>query len=99
MLKRHGWCWQAPARRALERDEHVIELGKKETSHTDNESSCFGGELCRWLVGEGLGLVGGGSDLEAVEEHSHEAVEQVPLGGDVAVAGFFAAVVVGSGAR
>ncbi|WP_319741290.1 winged helix-turn-helix domain-containing protein, partial [Streptomyces sp. AK08-01A] len=57
LLKRHGWSWQAPARRALERDEHAVELWKKETSHADNESSCFGGELCRWLVGEGLGLV------------------------------------------
>ncbi|MFF7535346.1 winged helix-turn-helix domain-containing protein, partial [Streptomyces bobili] len=23
LLKRHGWSWQAPARRALERDEHA----------------------------------------------------------------------------
>ncbi|WP_406516228.1 winged helix-turn-helix domain-containing protein [Streptomyces sp. NBC_00873] len=30
LLKRHGWSWQAPARRALERDEHVVELWKKE---------------------------------------------------------------------
>jgi putative transposase len=30
MLKRHGWSWQAPARRALERDEHAVELWKKE---------------------------------------------------------------------
>lgn len=30
LLKRHGWCWQAPARRALERDEHAVELWKKE---------------------------------------------------------------------
>lgn len=28
--KRHGWSWQAPARRALERDEHAMELWKKE---------------------------------------------------------------------
>ncbi|MFD3536993.1 winged helix-turn-helix domain-containing protein [Streptomyces sp. NPDC058661] len=27
-LKRHGWSWQAPARRALERDEHAVELWK-----------------------------------------------------------------------
>ncbi|WP_455908358.1 IS630 family transposase [Streptomyces goshikiensis] len=26
LLKRHGWSWQAPARRALERDEHAVEL-------------------------------------------------------------------------
>ncbi|WP_442802647.1 IS630 family transposase [Streptomyces sp. CB01635] len=26
MLKRHGWSWQAPARRALERDEHAVEV-------------------------------------------------------------------------
>ncbi|MFJ9871475.1 winged helix-turn-helix domain-containing protein [[Kitasatospora] papulosa] len=29
-LKRHGWSLQAPARRALERDEHAVELWKKE---------------------------------------------------------------------
>ncbi|MEW2119967.1 winged helix-turn-helix domain-containing protein [Streptomyces sp. NPDC005474] len=27
LLKRHGWSWQAPARRAPERDEHAVELG------------------------------------------------------------------------
>ncbi|MGW9054847.1 IS630 family transposase [[Kitasatospora] papulosa] len=26
LLKRHGWSWQAPARRALEGDEHAVEL-------------------------------------------------------------------------
>ncbi|MEV6613155.1 winged helix-turn-helix domain-containing protein [Streptomyces sp. NPDC051051] len=30
LLKRHGWSWQAPARRALERDEHAVELWEKE---------------------------------------------------------------------
>ncbi|GLW19889.1 hypothetical protein Stsp01_66320 [Streptomyces sp. NBRC 13847] len=30
LLKRHGWSWQAPARRALERDVHAVELWKKE---------------------------------------------------------------------
>ncbi|WP_406409453.1 winged helix-turn-helix domain-containing protein [Streptomyces sp. NBC_01643] len=29
LLKRHGWSWQTPARRALERDEHAVELWKK----------------------------------------------------------------------
>ncbi|MFB9582196.1 winged helix-turn-helix domain-containing protein [Streptomyces goshikiensis] len=29
-LLNHGWSWQAPARRALERDEHAVELWKKE---------------------------------------------------------------------
>ncbi|MCX4791122.1 winged helix-turn-helix domain-containing protein [Streptomyces sp. NBC_01221] len=32
LLKGHGWSWQAPARRALERDEHAVELWKKEVS-------------------------------------------------------------------
>ncbi|WRZ95667.1 winged helix-turn-helix domain-containing protein [Streptomyces sp. NBC_01007] len=27
---RHGWSWQSPARRALERDEHAVELWKKD---------------------------------------------------------------------
>jgi hypothetical protein len=40
-----------------------------------------------------VGLVG----LEAVAEAADEAVEQVALGGDVAVAGGSAAVVVSSG--
>ncbi|WP_405680878.1 IS630 family transposase [Streptomyces sp. NBC_00868] len=30
LLKRHGWSWQAPARRALERDEGAVELWKRE---------------------------------------------------------------------
>lgn len=30
LLKRQGWSWQAPARRALERDEHAVELWKRE---------------------------------------------------------------------
>ncbi|MFI8266296.1 winged helix-turn-helix domain-containing protein [Streptomyces sp. NPDC085665] len=30
LLKRHGWSWQALARRALERDEDAVELWKKE---------------------------------------------------------------------
>ncbi|GGJ42063.1 hypothetical protein GCM10010121_061450 [Streptomyces brasiliensis] len=37
--------------------------------------------------------------LKAVEEHAHEPVEQVALGGDMAVSGFTPTVVVGSGAR
>ncbi|WP_406003838.1 winged helix-turn-helix domain-containing protein [Streptomyces sp. NBC_00829] len=30
MLKRHGWSWQAPARRALDRDGHAVGLWKRE---------------------------------------------------------------------
>jgi transposase len=30
LLRRHGWSWQQPARRAIERDEQAIELWKKE---------------------------------------------------------------------
>jgi putative transposase len=30
LLHRHGWSWQSPARRALERDEHAVELWKKD---------------------------------------------------------------------
>ncbi|MFC5199841.1 winged helix-turn-helix domain-containing protein [Streptomyces kaempferi] len=26
LLHRHGWSWQSPARRALERDEYAVEL-------------------------------------------------------------------------
>jgi transposase len=30
LLHRHGWSWQSPARRALERDEDAVELWSKE---------------------------------------------------------------------
>ncbi|QEV16561.1 transposase [Streptomyces alboniger] len=30
LLHRHGWSWQSPARRALERDEDAVGLWKKE---------------------------------------------------------------------
>lgn len=30
LLRRHGWSWQSPAHRALERDEHAVELWKKD---------------------------------------------------------------------
>ncbi len=31
LLKRHGWSWQQPARRAIERDDAAVELWKKDT--------------------------------------------------------------------
>ncbi|MFE7278531.1 winged helix-turn-helix domain-containing protein, partial [Streptomyces sp. NPDC057623] len=31
LLKRHGWSWQQPARRAIERDDVAVEVWKKET--------------------------------------------------------------------
>ena len=49
LLKRHGWSWQAPARRALERDEHAVEPWKKETSDAVDLSSSdseFDGRRC-----------------------------------------------------
>ncbi|MER5402832.1 winged helix-turn-helix domain-containing protein [Streptomyces sp. NPDC002599] len=30
LLKRHGWSWQQPARRAIERDDDAVELWKRE---------------------------------------------------------------------
>ncbi|WUH90874.1 winged helix-turn-helix domain-containing protein [Streptomyces sp. NBC_00433] len=30
LLERHGWSWQQPARRAIERDDGAVELWKKE---------------------------------------------------------------------
>lgn len=54
--------------------------------------------ICQWLGWEGFRLIEVLAVLEAVEEHAHEAVEEVALSGNVAVAGFSAAVVVGSGA-
>ncbi|WP_406192093.1 winged helix-turn-helix domain-containing protein [Kitasatospora sp. NBC_01560] len=30
LLKRHGWSWQQPTRRAIERDDAAVELWKKE---------------------------------------------------------------------
>jgi transposase len=31
LLKRHNWSWQQPARRAIERDDPVVEVWEKET--------------------------------------------------------------------
>lgn len=31
LLKRHGWSWQQPVRRAIERDDDAVEVWKKET--------------------------------------------------------------------
>jgi transposase len=31
LLKRHGWSWQQPTRRAIERDDAAAEVWKKET--------------------------------------------------------------------
>lgn len=30
LMHRHGWSWQSPARRALERDEQAVGLWKKD---------------------------------------------------------------------
>ncbi|WP_398983828.1 winged helix-turn-helix domain-containing protein [Streptomyces sp. AK010] len=30
LLRRHGWSWQQPARRAIERDDAAVELWKKD---------------------------------------------------------------------
>jgi transposase len=81
--------------KALRRE--VAELRRaNETSHAVILSSgvCDGAVL---VGGEGDGLVVGVAGFEAVVEHTEEPVEQVALGGDVAVSGGFAAVVVGSG--
>src|SRR5437764_15479157 len=67
------------------------------TSHASNLSS--GG--CPWVgtdLGEGGALVVLRAGGEAVVEDADHAVEQVALGGDVAVAGGLAAVVVGPSA-
>lgn len=31
LLKRHGWSWQQPARRAIERDDAAVDVWRKET--------------------------------------------------------------------
>ncbi|MFG3137650.1 winged helix-turn-helix domain-containing protein [Streptomyces sp. NPDC048211] len=31
MLKRHGWSWQQPARRAIERDDDAVEVWREES--------------------------------------------------------------------
>lgn len=31
LLKQHGWSWQQPARRAIERDDDAVQVWKKET--------------------------------------------------------------------
>ena len=94
LLKRHGWSWQAPARRALERDEHAVELWKKETSDAVDLSSC-GGEFEGWRRGESDGFVVVHALGQAVVEAAEHAVEEVALGGGVPVSIAAAAVVVG----
>jgi len=49
------------------------------------------------LCWEGDGFVVGLTGVQAVVQAAQEPVEQVALGGDVAVSGGLAAVVVGSG--
>jgi hypothetical protein len=67
------------------------------TSHASNLSS--GG--CRWVgtdLGEGGALVVLRAGGETVMQDADHAIEQVALGGDVAVTGRLASVVVGAGA-
>ncbi|WP_451644057.1 IS630 family transposase [Streptomyces virginiae] len=48
LLKRHRWSWQAPARRALERDEHAVELWKQEVAPGKRLAAACGS----WIVFE-----------------------------------------------
>ncbi|WOX12667.1 winged helix-turn-helix domain-containing protein [Streptomyces sp. N50] len=41
---RHGWSWQQPARRAIERDDDAVELWKKGPGHGEKHR---GGARCR----------------------------------------------------
>jgi len=66
------------------------------TSHALILSS--GAAVGRLLCWEGDGFVVGLAGVQAVVLAAQQPVEQVALGGDVAVPGGFAAVVVGAGA-
>ncbi|WP_443067331.1 IS630 family transposase [Streptomyces sp. NBC_01426] len=48
LLKRHGWSWQAPARRALERDEHTVEVEEGGVAPGKRLAAACGG----WIVFE-----------------------------------------------
>ncbi|MGW7346779.1 IS630 family transposase [Streptomyces sp. NPDC054854] len=48
LLKRHGWSWQAPARRALERDEHAVEVEEGGVAAGKSLAAACGG----WIVFE-----------------------------------------------
>src|SRR5262249_14682712 len=74
---------------------HLLDVMK--TSHASNLSS--GG--CRWVgtdLGEGGALVVLRAGGQTVMQDADHAIEQVALGGDVAVTGRLASVVVGAGA-
>ncbi|WP_433916361.1 IS630 family transposase [Streptomyces sp. NBC_01744] len=48
LLKRHGWSWQAPARRALERDDHAVEVEEGGVAAGKSLAAACGG----WIVFE-----------------------------------------------
>ncbi|WP_443044167.1 IS630 family transposase [Streptomyces sp. NBC_00353] len=48
LLKRHGWSWQAPARRALERDDHAVEVEEGGVAAGKRIAAACGG----WIVFE-----------------------------------------------
>ncbi|WP_443030861.1 IS630 family transposase [Streptomyces sp. CB03578] len=48
LLKRHGWSWQAPAHRALERDEHAVEVEEGGVAPGKSLAAACGG----WIVFE-----------------------------------------------
>ncbi|MET9915410.1 IS630 family transposase [Streptomyces sp. NPDC006476] len=50
LLKRHGWSWQQPTRRAIERDDEAVEVWKKETSWAAGKSTAA--ERGAWIVFE-----------------------------------------------
>ncbi|MFF1378776.1 winged helix-turn-helix domain-containing protein [Streptomyces sp. NPDC058308] len=51
LLHRHGWSWQSPACRAIERDEHAVELWKKDV--WPQADDCGGAGSLRRLRGRG----------------------------------------------
>ncbi|WP_455772866.1 IS630 family transposase [[Kitasatospora] papulosa] len=48
LLRRNGWSWQQPARRAIERDDHAVELWKREVAAGKSTAAANGA----WVVFE-----------------------------------------------
>ncbi|MER6977487.1 winged helix-turn-helix domain-containing protein [Streptomyces carpinensis] len=53
LLKRNGWSWQRPARRAIERDDEVVELWTKEVWPAAGLEHCAGTRGLDRLSGRG----------------------------------------------
>ncbi|MFE9446602.1 winged helix-turn-helix domain-containing protein [Streptomyces sp. NPDC006602] len=50
LLHRHGWSWQSPARRPVERDEHAVELWEKDVWPPPASTAIWPRRACTWAA-------------------------------------------------